>query len=76
MASVYCVRSLVPMEKKSASFANCAAITAVTGTSTMMPAGIGAMPSRCDSSARIAFASRISCSDRNHREHHAHATEG
>ena len=29
IASVYCVRSLVPMEKKSASRANCAAITAV-----------------------------------------------
>ena len=45
IASVYCVRSLVPMEKKSASAAKVCAMTATAGTSTMMPHGIGATPS-------------------------------
>ena len=54
MASVYWMRSLVPMLKKSASFASRSAIHAALGVSTMMPTGkrplIGT-PSR-DSSAR------------------------
>ena len=36
-ARAYCTKSLVPMEKKSASFAKASAITATAGTSTMIP---------------------------------------
>ena len=38
-ASVYWIRSLVPIEKKSTSFARWSAIRAAAGTSTMMPTG-------------------------------------
>ena len=62
IASVYCVRSLVPIEKKSASRANCAAMIAAAGTSTMMPTGMGGTPRLAASSASIAFTSRSSSS--------------
>ena len=60
MARVYWVRSFVPTEKKSTSAANCAAITATDGTSTMIPTGTGATPRAARSSSKIALASRKS----------------
>ena len=71
IASVYCVRSFVPMEKKSASRGELCGHDRRRGTSTMMPAGIGGTPSAAASSARIAFASRNSLQRGDHREHDA-----
>src|SRR5438445_574399 len=47
IASVYCARSLVPIEKKSTSAANSSAISAADGTSTIMPISTGAAPTSC-----------------------------
>ena len=39
-AMTYCTRSFVPIEKKSTSLANAAALIAADGTSTIMPTGM------------------------------------
>ena len=56
IASVYCVRSLVPGRRRSRlRAANCSAITAAAGISTMMPAGTVGTPRLAASSASMAF---------------------
>ena len=62
IASVYWVRSFVPIEKKSTSVANWSASSAADGTSTMMPASMRGASSRCRSSSRMARAARHSSS--------------
>jgi len=63
MARVYWVRSLLPMEKKLTSRANCRARTAVDGTSTMIPNSTGsASGSLAHSSATSHLTERISSS--------------
>jgi len=61
MARVYWVRSLVPMEKKATSRANCRARAAVDGTSTMIPNSTGSESgSLACSSATSPLTERIS----------------
>src|SRR5688572_9272829 len=61
IASMYCVRSLVPIEKKSACAARRAAPTAAAGVSIMIPTGMSALPrARGASSRTIARTASIS----------------
>ena len=63
MASTYCVRSLVPIEKKSASRASSGAISAADGTSIMIPISTGAAPSSWRTRSAISRAARSSSTD-------------
>jgi hypothetical protein len=53
MASVYWVRSLVPIEKKSQCRASTSACTAAAGTSIMMPSGTSGAPTSLRISSQI-----------------------
>ena len=77
-ASVYCVRSFVPIEKKSTSAASAPAVSAAAGTSTMMPTSSGASDAerRARPVEQRARAARSSSSVVDHREHHAHGVVG
>ena len=63
MASTYCVRSLVPIEKKSASRASSGAISAAEGTSIMTPISTGAAASSRRTRSAISRAARTSSTD-------------
>ena len=63
IASTYCVRSFVPMEKKSTSRANSAAMSAADGTSIMMPISTGGTPSSARTCSATSFAARRSSSE-------------
>ena len=77
-AKVYCVRSLVPMLKKSTSGARWSAISTAAGVSIMMPTGTSAlkgMPAAASSLAALAMsacARRISLDRADHGEHDLH----
>ena len=60
MASTYCVRSLVPIEKKSACAASSGAMITAEGTSIMMPVSSRPAPNSCRTLSVIAWASRRS----------------
>src|SRR6266403_993603 len=60
MARTYCVRSFVPIEKKSASRASSGAMSAAEGTSIMMPISTGATPASRRTRSAISRAARTS----------------
>ena len=62
------MRSLVPIEKKSASSAKISAITATAGISTMMPHGIGAIPTNRFFGEDCLCIAQL-CNRGDHREH-------